>query len=632
MRQRAHRSPLLWPGALLALFLLYPIVAFVIRFTQTRNLPSTPGLWGAVWVSTISATISVALIALFGIPLAYTLARSKSKVATAVGVAVYMPLALPPLMSGILLIFVAGPYTFFGRLFGGKLTMTLAGVVIAQTFVSAPFLIVAARSAFSLTDPALEDVAATLGRRPLSRFFGISLPAAWSGIRDGLLLSWLRAFGEYGATIILSYHPFTLPVFNEVEFSATGLNATIAPTMIALSIAVVLVGVEHFRPHLRRRPVAVLPAPSAPGMGQATPVSFDLDLSLGSFHLDVEHQAKSSRLAILGPSGSGKSITLRAIAGLMGPGSGEVLFAGEAVSATPVEERGIGYVPQSLGLFPHLTVWQHLCFAPDVDRAVAAWWLQALRLDGLQDRLPSELSGGQRQRVSFARAVSRNPRILLLDEPFSALDAPVRDRLRRELRRVQRLAGISSVLVTHDPEEAALLADEVIVMDDGRVLQAGSLPEVYARPASPEVARLLGIQNLQHGTAGDAGHIEAGGMRIAVVPHGLSPGSPVLWCIRPEGIRLDPEARYPAEVVDVVAMGAVADLVINLGGGPELRVRGGELSGMIPGEAVFADLPVDAISVWATSVDAIVETAVGASVGPASPGDSVRMGAEPGDR
>ncbi|MGH2718730.1 MAG: ABC transporter ATP-binding protein, partial [Actinomycetota bacterium] len=354
----------------------------------------------------------------------------------------------------------------------------------------------------------------------------------------------------------------------------------------------------------------------------------DLDLSLGSFHLAMQHEAQSPRLAILGPSGSGKSITLRAIAGLMGTGTGQVSFAGEPVEATPVEQRGIGYVPQSLGLFPHLTVWQHLCFAPDVDPAVAAWWLQALRLDGLQDRLPSELSGGQRQRVSFARAVSRNPRLLLLDEPFSALDAPVRDQLRRELRRVQRLAGLSSILVTHDPEEAAMLADEVIVMDDGRVLQAGSLPEVYARPASPEVARLLGIQNLQHGVVSDPHHIEAGGMSIAVLAHDLPAGSAVLWCIRPEGIRLDAAAggRYPAEVIDVVEMGAVADLVINLGGGPELRVRGGELAGLAPGASVFADLPAAAISVWA----AVGAAAVGSSGG--LPGDGVRMGADLGDR
>jgi molybdate transport system permease protein len=120
-------------------------------------------------------------------------------------------------------------------------------------------------------------------------------------------------------------------------------------------------------------------------------------------------------------------------------------------------------------------LWQQVLFATDANDGLAAWWLARLELDGLQWRLPHQLSGGQRQRVSLARALSRNPRLLLLDEPFSGLDAPVREELRRELRRLQRERGLSTVLVTHDPEEAALLADEVVVIDEGRVLQAGSV-------------------------------------------------------------------------------------------------------------------------------------------------------------
>jgi molybdate transport system permease protein len=451
MTSRAYRSPLLWLGALLVLYLLYPVAAFLVRLAQSGPLPSTPGLWDSLWISAISATISVALIALLGIPLAYVLARSTGRISRAVGVAVFVPMALPPLMSGILLLFVVGPYTPIGRLFGARLTNTLAGVVIAQTFVSAPFLIIAARAAFASVDPALDDVAATLGRSQLSRFFRVSLPASGAGIRDGLLLSWLRAFGEYGATVILSYHPYSLPVFNYVQFSSIGLPATVAPTALAILVAVVLVAVNYFRPRIRHRPAAQVPEPKKPAISPATPVSFDLNAHLGTFHLSLAHSAAKPRLAILGPSGSGKTMTLRCLAGLLGPDVGPISFDGQSVADTPVEARGVGYAPQSTGLFPHLTVWQHLCFAPDADPAVAAWWLTTLHLDGLQDRLPRQLSGGQRQRVSLARALSRGPRLLLLDEPFSALDAPVRDELRRELRRVQRQTGLSSVLVTHDP-------------------------------------------------------------------------------------------------------------------------------------------------------------------------------------
>jgi ABC-type sulfate transport system permease component len=140
----------------------------------------------------VGATISAALIAVFGIPLAYTLARSHGRIAAAVGVLVQLPLALPPLMSGILLVYLVGPYSTVGGWFDGRLIDSLAGVVIAQTFVASPFLVVAARSAFAALDPALEEVAATLGHRGLARFALVSLPAAGAGVRAGLLLSWLR--------------------------------------------------------------------------------------------------------------------------------------------------------------------------------------------------------------------------------------------------------------------------------------------------------------------------------------------------------------------------------------------------------------------------------------------------------
>ncbi|MGH9073612.1 MAG: molybdate ABC transporter permease subunit, partial [Acidimicrobiales bacterium] len=253
------RGPLPWLGGLLALYLLVPIAALLPRLGHARF--GAPGLGAALGVSALTATISSALIALGGIPLAYLLSRARGRAAHVLGVAVQLPLALPPLMSGILLIEVVGPYTPLGRALGGRLTDTLAGIVLAQTFVAAPFLIVSARSAFATIDPALTDVAATLGHRHWARFTRVSLPLAAPGIRAGLLLSWLRAFGEFGATIILAYHPYSLPVFTFVQFTGTGLQATLAPTAVALGAAGAVLVLANWAPwHWLTRLVPAAPA------------------------------------------------------------------------------------------------------------------------------------------------------------------------------------------------------------------------------------------------------------------------------------------------------------------------------------------------------------------------------------
>ena len=224
MTLRAWRGPLPFLGALLALYLTVPLAVLAVHIAEgaRAGLP-TAGLMAAVWVSVLSSTIATALIALFGIPLAWRLAQPGSRIWDAVGVAIQLPLALPPLMSGILLIEVVGPYTLLGRLFGGRLTDSIAGIVIAQTFVAAPFLVVSARSAFATVDPGLLELAATLGHDGWSRFRHISLRIAAPGIAAGLLLAWLRAFGEFGANLILAYHPYSLPVFTFVQFSSSGL-------------------------------------------------------------------------------------------------------------------------------------------------------------------------------------------------------------------------------------------------------------------------------------------------------------------------------------------------------------------------------------------------------------------------
>jgi molybdate transport system permease protein len=598
MRQTI-RSPLSWLGAILVLYLTIPVAAFFVRLAHSNQRGfNVPDLGNALWVSLVSSTVTTALVALFGVPLAYTLARHEGRWRTLVGILVQLPLALPPLMSGILLIYLVGPYTTIGRFFDGRLTNSIAGIVLAQTFVSAPFLIIAARSAFAALDPALDDVAATLGHHPLDRFFRVSLPEAGTAILAGLLLTWLRAFGEYGATVLISYHPYTLPVFTEVQFSGSGLPPTQAPTALALLAAIAVVGLSRARLPARLRRGAALPEPVPPSSTEPISVTFDLDARVGTFRLQCAHQAHSHRLAILGPSGSGKSITLRALAGLLGSDAGSVTYGTEPVSSVPTEDRRVGYVPQGFGLFPHRTVRQQVVFAADADDHLAAWWLATLQLDGLEARLPHQLSGGQRQRVSLARALSRSPRLLLLDEPFSGLDAPVRDELRRELRRLQHARGLSTVLVTHDPEEAALLADEIVVIDNGQLLQAGPLPAVYRHPSSPLVARLVGVQNVNEAVAVSRTELVAGEVVVSVEPHGAPEGAPVLWCIRPEHVTVSSAGRYRVEVLDSADLGGVTAAQVRLAGGPELRLRTTAAVDLAVGSLHRVDLDPAAITVW----------------------------------
>ncbi len=619
-------GPLAWLGAVVALYLAVPVVAFVARIAGSSHTGfSTPGLFPSLWVSAAAATISVALIAVFGIPLAWVLARSRSRIAALVGSAVYLPLAVPPLVSGLLLIYLVGPYTFLGRLFHQRLTDSLAGVVLAQTFVAAPFLVVSARAAFSAADRSVEEVAATLGHRPLARFFRVGLPGARHGIRAGLTLSWLRAFGEYGATVLLAYHPFSLPVYTYVQFSGTGLINTEAPTALALLVALAVVGLGWVRLPRRHRQTAALPPPSGPPAAEPVAVGFELDIDMGTFRLRSAHRSRSHRTAILGPSGSGKTLTLRSIAGLLGPGAGPVWYGDERLDAVPAEDRHVGYVPQGYHLVPHLDVWQQVCFGVGADRSLAAYWLEAFGLAHLTRRLPGQLSGGQRQRVSLAQALARRPRLLLLDEPFSALDTPVRAELAREMRQLQRQAGLSTVLVTHDPEEAALLADEVLVMLNGSVVQAGSAGELHSHPASPAVARLLGIANILPGRCGPGGRLEAAGLDLRVNVAGAEIATAVTWCIHPEHVEVDRGGPFPAVVTDVAELGPATSLRLSLGGGVALTARSSDRRIRQPGDRCFVDLPPDAITVWpAPGADQLSPTATPSASGYLPPaGDKI---------
>jgi molybdate transport system permease protein len=596
MRTRAS-SPLPWLGGLLALYLLVPIVAFVVRLAG--GAPASPGLGAALATSLLTATIAATVIAVLGTPLAYLLARTHGPAARVALALLALPLALPALMSGVLLLYVLGPFTILGELFDGRLTDTRTGIVLAQIFVAAPFLIIAARAAFAAVDPALEDVAATLGLGRVARFARVAVPAALPGIAAGIILTWLRAFSEFGATVILAYHPFSLPVFTFVQFDETGLPGTMLPIAAALLAALTILVLVQL-PLPRRR--SARPPTSAPAaLPPRPPAALDFALAkrLGGFSLDVAHRASSPRLALLGPSGAGKTLTLRLLAGLTpAHGEGHVRAGTQPLHELPTERRGIGYVPQHAALMPRRTLWRQVTLAPRAHAGLAAWWIERLGLAGLEDRYPDELSSGQQRRVAIARALAVQPQLLLLDEPFTGLDAPVRDRLRRDLRRLQKEHGLNTVIVTHDPEEAALLADEIVVLDGGRVLQAGTRASVFRAPRTPQIAALLGIANTHHGITLAPDRILSSGIRIKIPANGLAPDTHVAWSIRPEHVCIDPRGAYTATLLDDADLGTVRELTVTLAATLELTLRTQQTQALTIGAQLGLELPPQSINVW----------------------------------
>ena len=608
----ARRVPaaLPWLAGLLAIYLIAPLVAGAGQagLADWRSVDAR-ALVHACAVSIASSTLATAIIALGGVPLGYLLARLPGRAMATVGFLVQLPLALPPLASGILLLFLVGYASPIGRLTSGALTDSFAGIVIAEVFVAAPFLIIAARSAFAAIDPVLEDVAATLGRQPLYVFSRVSLPIAWPAIVSGLLLAWLRAFGEFGATIMVAYHPYSLPVYTYVAFGAQGLPAMLPVLLPALGLALAIMLASGFvgarAAERRSRALSIEELPSAApevllrpaAKAGAIELAFGFERRLGSFHLNVDWSPRRRRLAILGPSGSGKSLTLKIIAGIEGCDHGSILVDGSNIAALAPAARGFAYVPQNYGLFPHLTVSEQLRFPRDASPDLARFWLGRLGLRGLEARRPDQLSLGQQQRVALARALVRPARLLLLDEPFSALDAPLRSSLRQEMLALQNELAATTILVTHDPAEAALLADELLVLEGGRVLQSGPTDQVFARPASEMAARLLGAEFAAEGIAAEPNRIAVGAdtlLEVAGAP--LQSGSRVGWSVPPARVRISAQGRYQGQVESVTPIGIERRVGLRFGNAV-IHALAGSME-QSSGAACRFDIDPDAVRIW----------------------------------
>ncbi len=310
-------------------------------------------------------------------------------------------------------------------------------------------------------------------------------------------------------------------------------------------------------------------------------LELDVALALGDFTLKAQFTAEEGPLVIIGPSGAGKTLILRQIAGILRPDSGRIAVGGRTLFDSaqrvdlPTQERNVGYVPQEYALFPHLPVTENIRYGLRGSGSAKARTAEMLELVGLVDQQhlhPRDLSGGQRQRVALARALAVKPDLLLLDEPFSALDAPTRESLPEEVRRLIQATATPAISVTHDRTEALRMANTIAVLIDGCVRQVGTPSEVFGAPVSEEVAGFVGVETIVAGyvaSVGDGVPVTEVAGQLVQGGAGVAEGDAVFVCIRPEDVVLNPAAagttsarnHLPARVTAVVPSG------------PYLRVR-----------------------------------------------------------
>ena len=317
---------------------------------------------------------------------------------------------------------------------------------------------------------------------------------------------------------------------------------------------------------------------------------------------DVSLQIESGELiALLGPSGCGKTTLLRIIAGLESSDAGSIYFSGEDTTDVHVRERGVGFVFQHYALFRHMTVFENVAFGlrmkPRAQRPSEAQirtkvheLLGLVQLDWLADRFPSQLSGGQRQRIALARALAVEPKVLLLDEPFGALDAKVRKELRRWLRRLHDELHVTSIFVTHDQEEALEVADRVVLMNGGVVEQVGSPQDVWDHPASPFVYGFLGDVNLFHGRA-HQGEVHLEGLRLQAPEHADAQDAKAYAYVRPHDLEV---ARYQPGQAGGPGAGIVARLARAIVVGPIARLELVTVDDSRPSDKAGADSVLEA--------------------------------------
>ncbi|WP_149184290.1 ABC transporter permease [Streptomyces sp. TRM49041] len=588
------------PALVAVVFLLLPLAGVLAHApwgTLAERL-TTPAVREALGLSLVVSAWALVLSLLLGVPLAWVLARVDFPGKALVRVLVMLPMVLPPTVAGVALLQGFGRRGLLGGVladwFGVTLPFSTAGAVVAAAFVSMPFLVISLEGALAGLHPRYEETAASLGAAPLRTFFTVTVPMVGPGLVAGAALCWARALGEFGATITFAGNlpgtTQTLPlqVYLLLQNDPEG---AVAVSLLLLVVATAVLVALRGRWLGGAARTAGARAPGGPtgasepdaggteyvpsraggdadgdtvarggatgaetaggasaGVGGTYPAGGSWPLTAevtGATALDLDVPAGTT-VAVVGPNGAGKTTLLRALLGLTPRATVTSLrLDGRELAGVPPHRRGIAWVPQDGALFPHLSALANTAYglrAQGVSRSharvEAQKRLDRLGVGHLAHRRPGELSGGQAQRVALARALAARPRLLLLDEPLAALDQTTRARVRHALR--QHLAGFPGVclIVTHDPVEAVSLADRVLVLEEGGLVQYASPAEVARHPRSPWVARMLG-RNAWPGTVRDGGLDVAGGARL-VTAADPSPaeGTPALAVVPPEAVSL----------------------------------------------------------------------------------------------
>ena len=473
-----------------------------------------------------------------------------------------LPLVIPGIIvaSSMLVLFIS---------IGIKPSLT--AVMLGHTFLALPFSVSIMKSAFDDFDASLEEAAFDLGSGVVETFRRVTLPIVAPGIVASLLVTFTVSFDEFVLAFFLSGNQPTLPVYiwSQIPLSRetakhVGIGVALAPGLCDFVdrgriFPSPLLQIQHLRHVMTEKNIIQLQGIEKRFGKFAAVSNLDLDLREGEF------------FSLLGPSGCGKTTALRMIAGFQEPTAGKVIIDGQDMEGIPANRRPTNMVFQSYAIFPHLNVGNNVAYGlrnrgiskAEIDKRVSEA-LEMVELGGLQSRGATELSGGQRQRVALARSLVMRPKVLLLDEPLSALDKKLREQMQFEMRNLQQELGITFVMVTHDQYEAMTMSDRIGVMFDGRLVQVDTPTTLYAKPCNKEVASFIGEMNFlpakvtaEHADGMTISTSCFGTMDIGRNPNVAQAGREIEVGIRPE--QLEISAAKP-EGYDATAQGKIRNV------------------------------------------------------------------------